>query len=418
MWGGFAEVSTSGVSMSGFDTANGRTALTYSANLIDNNWHHVLITVDKVNSYNATMYVDGISRATTSWASYTWVLAPACPYISIGTGWGDFVGSLALFYLHYNYSAGVTPATFRNADGSAVDIGNGTSVFGQQPLIYLRGSGASFNVNDGSMGNFSNGGVVTIDTTSFNFGVGTSVPIKFYNADTTAFGTTLTSILGSRIPIIAKYNSSGTVQWVAKLDSNSLDTAQSVCNTLDGGLAVCGNYIGTLTAYNGNGTAFGTTVTCATNASFLVKYNTSGTVQWMTTLGVFGNNSTSVSAYNTIDGGIIIGGFYAGTGTALTIYNANGTAFGTTLPSNASGYNNCFLAKYSSSGMVQWVTRLAGSTGSDYIYGICGSMDGNVFAVGKYDTNALTSYNANGTAYGTTLAVIGGTDIFLTKYSM
>jgi len=113
-------------------------------------------------------------------------------------------------------------------------------------------------------------------------------------------------------------------------------------------------------------------------------------------------------------GNVFVTGYYDN---ALTIYNQgpSGTA-GTTLPFTG-GYD-CFVAKYSSAGVVVWAARIAGtSTSFDFGYGIATDSSGNVFVTGSYD-NALTLYNQgpSGTA-GTTLPFTGGYDCFVAKYS-
>ena len=126
-----------------------------------------------------------------------------------------------------------------------------------------------------------------------------------------------------------------------------------------------------------------------------------------TTSGDYGNAIATDSS-----GNVFVTGYY---GAALTIYNQgpSGTA-GTTLP--FTGSLDCFVAKYTSAGVVLWAAQITGTTTSaDFGYGIATDSSGNVLVTGVYGA-ALTLYNTGGTT-GTTLPFTGGNDVFVAKYS-
>jgi hypothetical protein len=178
-----------------------------------------------------------------------------------------------------------------------------------------------------------------------------------------------------------------------------------------GNVYVIGLFTGTATAYNSDGTSFGTTLThSGLGDAFLVKYNASGITQWITRVA-----STATDRGNRIvidtNNNIYITGRYTGTGTA---YNSDGTPFATTL--SQIGADDAYLVEYDTNGFVQWITRL-GSTGGDAGYGIGTDLSGNVYLGGTFGTTGFTAYNADGTAFGTTLSSSGGSDAFLVKYS-
>jgi hypothetical protein len=109
-------------------------------------------------------------------------------------------------------------------------------------------------------------------------------------------------------------------------------------------------------------------------------------------------------------GNVFVIGFYSA---ACTLYNTGG---GTGASLAFTGGNDCFLAKYSSAGSVVWAAQIAGTTTStDVGFGVATDSSGNVFVTGYY-TAALTLYNTGG-GTGATLTFIGGTDVFLAKYS-
>jgi hypothetical protein len=220
---------------------------------------------------------------------------------------------------------------------------------------------------------------------------------------------------GTSDSFIVKYDSTGVVQWAARAAGSSAnnDFLQVACSTSDGGYVSAGYYASaTLTAYNANGSAFGTVLAnpigAGTNTGCVMKYNSSGNVQWIaqTTTLVYGATSTT-------DGGIVLTTY---SNSNFIAYNATGSAYGTTL--TTSGSTDGYLVKYSSSGIVEWCTKVGG-TSNDWMMTLCSTADGGVVAVGHYTSTTFTAYNANGTAFGTTLALSSASNnAFIVKYSM
>jgi hypothetical protein len=238
-----------------------------------------------------------------------------------------------------------------------------------------------------------------------------SNPLTIYNSNITAFGTTLANS-GSNDMFIIKYNTSGFVQWVTRLAGTGWDTLAYLSISSSGDIYI-GGTIGsnTITAYNQNNTAFGTLIArIAGNDGVLVKYNSSGNVQWVSKQG--GSlNDLGYSVTATSDGGAVITGYYLSN--PLSAYNASGTIFGTSIIN--SGSNDIYIAKYTTSGVVEWITRIAGSAG-DFPSHICTMSNGNIAIVGYYASNPLTFYNKDGTSFATTLPNIGNNDIFIVVY--
>ena len=239
-----------------------------------------------------------------------------------------------------------------------------------------------------------------------------SSPLTLYNADGTAFGTTLSNS-SNYDAFIAKYNTSGVVQWATRIAGTSSDYGYSISTDSGGNLNVIGySSSSPLTLYNADGTPFGTTLTNSGSGDvFIAKYNTSGVVQWATRIA--GTSSDYGYSISTDSGGNLNVIGYSSS-SPLTLYNADGTPFGTTLTNSGSG--DVFIAKYNTSGVVQWATRIAGTT-FDYGYGISTDSGGNVYVVGFYSSSPLTLYNSDGTAFGTTLSNSGGNDVFIAKYA-
>jgi hypothetical protein len=256
---------------------------------------------------------------------------------------------------------------------------------------------------------------------------------------------------------VAKYDTSGTVQWARSINGTGPDSGDAIATDSAGNVYVTGRYLGGTITF-----ASGTTLTNAgsyTNDAFVAKYDTSGTVQWargfgggdsdngygiatdssgnvyvtggftgsvtigLTTLtgseffenafvakydtsgtvqwakGITGQftNARGYGITTDSDGNVYVTGYYADTATF---------APGTTL--TGAGYSDAFVAKYDTSGTVQWATSIGG-TNVDYGYGIATDSGGNVYVTGKYTGTATF-------APGTTLTSAGSTDVFVVRY--
>jgi hypothetical protein len=239
-----------------------------------------------------------------------------------------------------------------------------------------------------------------------------SNPLTLYNSDGSAFATTLPNLSGFSDSFIAKYNTSGTVQWGARIAGSVDDQGLAISVDGSGNLYVTGYYNSTLTLYNSDGSAFATTLAnSGSNDCFIAKYNTSGTVQWGSRIAGTGDDQGIAISVDG-SGNLYVTGLYASN--PLTLYNSDGSAFSTTLAS--SGSNDCFIAKYNTSGTVQWGARIAG-TGADQGNGISVDGSGNIYVTGSYASNPLTLYNSDGSAFSTTLASSGSFDCFIAKYN-
>lgn len=241
---------------------------------------------------------------------------------------------------------------------------------------------------------------------------GNGVTTTFFNADTTAFATTLVSV--GNDAFIAKYSTDGVVQWVASITSTGTDIGYAAATDSSGNLYITGQGgSATVTANNSDGTSFTPNLTNGgLGDAFVVKYDSSGFVQW---------NARIESTQADIGFGIATdssGNLYVtgqtGTGVTTRFRNFDDTTFGslTTL-----GGTDTFIAKYNTSGTVQWIARI-GSTGTDAGRSVAVDPSGNVYITGPGGNATVTAYeggDGTGASFGNVVNA-GNGDVFIVKY--
>jgi uncharacterized protein (AIM24 family) len=206
--------------------------------------------------------------------------------------------------------------------------------------------------------------------------------------ETTNFETTSITSAGNSDIFVAKYNSSGILQWVQNAGGVSYDFSNDIAIDTDGNVFITGSFQGTA--------SFGTVSKTSTgsNDTFLAKYNSSGILQWVQTAGGT-SNDTSMGVTVDYDGNVLITGNFQRT-----------ASFGT-VSKTSNGYNDIFVAKYSSSGILQWV-QTAGGISYDGSSDIAVDTDGNVFITGSFQGTA---------SFGTiSRTSAGDNDMFVAKY--
>jgi uncharacterized delta-60 repeat protein len=242
---------------------------------------------------------------------------------------------------------------------------------------------------------------------------------------------------------IAKYNTSGTIQWQKRLGGSGTDIGMSVAvdssgNVYVGGYSSSSNSVSQLAKYNSSGTiqwqrqlstgtadsqifsialdSSGNIYACGRATYYsplqndlqIIKLNSSGAIQWQRSLGA---SLTEVGFSVTLDssGNVYVCGYSSDSGTQdfqIAKYNNSGTIqwqrrlggssseVGTSVAvdsssnvyvcgySNASGSNDFQIAKYNTSGTIQWQRRL-GSSSEDYGYSIASDLSGNIYICGN-----------------------------------
>ena len=176
---------------------------------------------------------------------------------------------------------------------------------------------------------------------------------------------------------LVKYDSSGSKQWVQQLGTSATDMGQGIAIDSSDNIYITGFTNGAL---DGN-THFGG------QDIFLVKYDSSGNKQWTKQLGTSAEEIGQGIAIDSSDN-IYITGF------------TNGALDGNT----HFGEKDIFLVKYDSSGSKQWVQQL-GTSVSEMGQGIAIDSSNQIYLTGE--TNGDLQGNTN----------IGSTDVFVVKYN-
>ena len=139
--------------------------------------------------------------------------------------------------------------------------------------------------------------------------------------------------------------------WIGLLGGSGGDVAYSIAVDGSGNVYVCGYS-------NASGTA-----------DFLIaKYNTSGAIQWQRRLGDSSSDDRGNSIAVDTSGNVYVCGF-----------------------SNASGTNDLQIAKYNTSGTIQWQRRLGGSS-NDISLSIAVDSSGNVYVCGFSNASGTNDF--------------------------
>ena len=153
--------------------------------------------------------------------------------------------------------------------------------------------------------------------------------------------------------LVAKYNTSGALQWQRILGGASADYGYGVA------LSGSGVYVSGESSSQGSGA----------NDILVVKYDSNGALQWQRVLG----GAASEVGY----------GCAASASDELYVAGSSGS----------SGSINAVLAKVAANGSFTWARELAGA-GVDFAYGASIDSSGNIYVAGTTDTSGGSGYNA------------------------
>jgi len=238
---------------------------------------------------------------------------------------------------------------------------------------------------------------ITVDNSGYiyNSGVYNSNQMLFYNANRTLSNITL-DLSGSVNCYVAKYDSSGNIVWASKIQRNSITAyAYNIATDSENNSYVCGNYQNaSVNFYNSDNTYSNVFLdNSGFYDIFLVKYNSTGFVQWALRLaGTSNDYSNSVKIDK--DNNIYIAGI--SNSTSLNIYDSSKNLQYTL--SNPAVSSMRFIAKFSKNGSFLWANKILGDvTMTIFPYLTIDNNDNLILSGITTSSDILTAYNVEGT---------------------
>jgi hypothetical protein len=213
----------------------------------------------------------------------------------------------------------------------------------------------------------SAGGNWDIHSTSITTDMNCNVYITGYFHNSASFDSIILTSSGYSDIFIAKYNSSGDVLWAKSAGGSISECANSITTDNVGYIYITGVFYSHQITFD----SITVTNTDIENCDiFIAKYNSSGNVIWAKSAGG-GNNDASHDISTDADGNVYItGAFWSPQITFDSIMLTN------------MGYDNCYIAKYDSSGNIQWAKRPDGDGAS--ASGIVTVLNSNVYITGSF----------------------------------
>lgn len=190
---------------------------------------------------------------------------------------------------------------------------------------------------------------------------------------------------------VVKWDASGNALWARKGGGSSTDYGRGVTVDVSGNVFMSGDIYGT-----GVSTFDGLTVNgSGAYDAFLVKYDNSGTVQWLRTGGGSLNDRANAVAADA-SGNVYITGFLS-----------SSVSFSSTNISSL-GDQDVFLAKYDGNGALQWIRQAGNSFSTNVGYGVVTDASGMVYVTGTFQ---------NTINFGALSMQSLGLDPFIAKYT-
>ncbi len=175
---------------------------------------------------------------------------------------------------------------------------------------------------------------------------------------------------------VIKIDNSGSIQWQKTLGGSKNDYAQSIKQTRDGGYIVAGN-----TYSNDSDVAGNHDNTGATADAWIVKLNSSGTIQWQKNFGGTKQDDARCVIQTSDDDFVVVGDSYSTDGDVSR---------GSFIPATANP--DYWALKVDSVGALVWEGCMGGTNGSE-AYSVVQTSTGTYFMQGYTQAN---DYNVSG----------------------
>lgn len=181
---------------------------------------------------------------------------------------------------------------------------------------------------------------------------------------------------------LAKFNSSGTLQWATYFGGAGIEQANGVACDTAGNVYITGYTNSTSGIATGLAYQISKGGTGTNENAFLAKFSSSGSLLWSTYLGGSGNDEANGVACD-ISGNVYITGVAEST---------SGIATSNGYQQSIGGLQDVFVAKFNSGGQIQWATYYGGTYAEEGNAIAC-DIYGNVFVTGYTfsDSNISTT---------------------------
>ena len=209
---------------------------------------------------------------------------------------------------------------------------------------------------------------------------------------------------------VAKYNSSGIMQWAFDIGSTGDDAPLKIALDAGSNVYVAGRFTATVDFDPGAGTA--TRTSNGGTDIFLVKFDSNGNFQWVNTFGGVNNEQAwDVTTDATSTNVIITGGYLS---PSMNMDPSGGTQIITNNGHPGFGVENCFVAAYSEfSGSYQWAFNIGGFNGATG-HRVVTDNAGNIY-VGGVCSNDTLDFDPGPNLFWS--YPVTGDEIFLAKYN-
>jgi len=282
---------------------------------------------------------------------------------SYAVGDTESTGAGAQDILFIKYDPNGTVLWQRTLGGSTQDFGYGAAVDSLgNPYLLARTNSTGAGDYDFLLAKYNSSGNIQWQRTLGGSGREYAIDLAIDSSDNLyALGYTESIGAGRADFLVAKYDSDGSLIWQRIIGGTEFDIPEGI------GIDSSDNvYLAGATGSSGQGS----------NDIFLVKYNSSGTVQWQRTLGLSGNENALDVSVDSLGNPVVVGQTF----------------------SIGAGGRDTFIAKYNSSGTVQW-QRVLGGTGTEYAFSVDTDSSNNIYILGWTDSSGA-----------------GGRDFLISKY--